>query len=1053
MSGIGSFLKKYNVPHCKIWYYLNEEGDKICIGENNNLKKSEIKTRINLQYFQMDDHGNYILLYKSSKGEEKKWKLKPEEFKSLEVCYSVYLKHTDDIYCIDIDDENIKSIEDLIAVNPAFEFLRGCAYLQGNRKGLHIYCKVKNVPEYGPSEVDLLNWVKGDFIHRANNMWEKQQKRFIGEEIKEYEFEDIKHIFNEKFYGKKTTQKKLKKINDLEDPVYSPIEIDEKDRQILNLLSADWYNHGDKWRLIGWILKNCGFPFDDFDNFSKKSIEKYKSRDDCIRVWEKASKKNINVGLLRSILKHDNHAEYMKLYGVGTQSLTYLFSPEEEEDEKKNIVKMTDEYLLPKECERIEDEAHILQKNIIQFFNDESIKILNLKSPYDTGKTAMIKKILTTFTTQRILWLSYRKTLTCDIYGNFKDFGFKDYQERDYQADRLIIQLESILKIDSSHECLFTDENYELNSYDLVIIDESESVLKQFNSPTFKNGSSKDCFNFVKGVLTNSKKIICMDGDLGDRTYSFTENFGKSINIVNDIKKNHRKFIITENSDFYYMNIKRDLQDNKKIVIVSMSATKCIEYQEQIKKDIEKMVTDEFPLKNILCYTGSSSDISKSDFKNVIESWSKADILIYSPTCESGVNFDKEHFDKIYGVFSKSTSSRQYFQMLSRVRKIKDDKIMILNRTFDIGVNLNSKPIDKNVFWTFDEVKDSIKLLGDVKSGVELEMQNGKMVKIVGLNSYDTNYIYNKMEDLNNGTATFLKSFHNLAILKGHTVQYLNDFTRVYTSLFDEDVQEVQKIQEEEKKVHVSSIGIVLSSKDINDEEFEEALKRQERDNATEEDKRSINKHVWKKSLGLDYLNEDILKRFSKDSVKNFVSLISEDNIPDFEDLQTVEFRDKSRMLKSIINDLGFNHIFDKKKILSDDFEKFMKDSIKKNPVFTDLKNTQIRFGLERRNKELENTKQFLGFVNSLFSEYHVKISFGRKQEKGEVKNIYKLEFVNGINELLEYKIIKGYSFYDPAKIRSKPMEKDLIYKSLINMQKIKEEKEKQEAHLKALGI
>jgi hypothetical protein len=388
MSGIGSFLKKYKVPHCKIWYYLNDAGDKICIGEKNNAKKSEIKTRINMRYFQMDDFGNYNVLYECPKtGEEKKWRLTPKEFESLQVCYSVYLKHTDDFYCIDIDDENIKTIEDLISVNPAFEFLRGCAYLQGNRKGIHIYVKVKNVPEYGPSEVDLINWIKGDFIHRANNMWEKQNKKFIGDEIKEFEFEDIKHIFNEKFYsGKKSgkTKETIKPLKEDEEGAYvfEPIEIDERDREILNILSPEWYNSGDKWRLIGWILKNCGFSFDDFDNFSKRSVEKYKSRDDCLRIWERATKKNINVGLLRNILKSDNHPEYMRLYGV-IRPNEYLFSREEDEAQR-DIIKMSDEYLLPLECERIEDESHILQKNIIKFFNDERIKTFNLKSPYDT---------------------------------------------------------------------------------------------------------------------------------------------------------------------------------------------------------------------------------------------------------------------------------------------------------------------------------------------------------------------------------------------------------------------------------------------------------------------------------------------------------------------------------------------------------------------------------------------------------------------------------------------------------------------------------------------
>ena len=85
-----------------------------------------------------------------------------------------------------------------------------------------------------------------------------------------------------------------------------------------------------------------------------------------------------------------------------------------------------------------------------------TIKSLNLRSPYDTGKTKLIQKIITKFNRKKILWLSYRKTLTNDILGSFGEgFNFKDYQKQDYKADRLIIQLESITKDIYKTSCFF----------------------------------------------------------------------------------------------------------------------------------------------------------------------------------------------------------------------------------------------------------------------------------------------------------------------------------------------------------------------------------------------------------------------------------------------------------------------------------------------------------------------------------------------------------------------------------------------------------------------
>ena len=64
--------------------------------------------------------------------------------------------------------------------------------------------------------------------------------------------------------------------------------------------------------------------------------------------------------------------------------------------------------------------------------------------------------------------------------------------------------------------------------------------------------------------------------------------------------------------------------------------------------------------------------------KNYKEEWNKADLLIYSPTIEAGVDFDVKHFDKCYGYMSDtSTSARAFSQMLHRVRQFESDEVLI----------------------------------------------------------------------------------------------------------------------------------------------------------------------------------------------------------------------------------------------------------------------------------------------------------------------------------------------------------------------------------------
>jgi hypothetical protein len=101
------------------------------------------------------------------------------------------------------------------------------------------------------------------------------------------------------------------------------------------------------------------------------------------------------------------------------------------------------------------------------------------------------------------------------------------------------------------------------------------------------------------------------------------------------------------------------------------ATTKCDSFQQKLKK--------EFPEKRVLTCTGSSDDNTKKDFHDVPNIWNKCDILIFSPTCEAGVNFDIDHFDRMFGILSnKSTTPRGFLRMLARIRKVKNNEIVLL---------------------------------------------------------------------------------------------------------------------------------------------------------------------------------------------------------------------------------------------------------------------------------------------------------------------------------------------------------------------------------------
>jgi len=168
----------------------------------------------------------------------------------------------------------------------------------------------------------------------------------------------------------------------------------------------------------------------------------------------------MNEGMLHSMARQTNMEQYNKL------QLVFNYYKADTLPNNIKITKMERDYLVDLKNVNLDFPDCVISEQLDKFQN-KNIKSFNIKSPYDTGKTQLIKRYLNKFENKRVLWISYRKTLTADILHNFEEMGFKDYQSGDYECDRLIIQLESLNKTKSE----WIDENEEVNivKYDLVI--------------------------------------------------------------------------------------------------------------------------------------------------------------------------------------------------------------------------------------------------------------------------------------------------------------------------------------------------------------------------------------------------------------------------------------------------------------------------------------------------------------------------------------------------------------------------------------------------------
>jgi hypothetical protein len=248
--------------------------------------------------------------------------------------------------------------------------------------------------------------------------------------------------------------------------------------------------------------------------------------------------------------------------------------------------------------------------------------------------------------------------------------------------------------------------------------------------------------------------------------------------------------------------------------------------------------------------------------------------------------------------------------------------------------------------------------------------------------------------------------------------------TRAITVHDDEETEPQQDV----KLIHAKILNASYLVRNQYQDEFQELLQKQRRSCLTEQEHFQILKHFIKLRSGLDILTIEIIQKFRyADIVANFACLIDLTNETTKDELMRSERITKHAYILHVINRLGFNGIYDDILIHRDDFTNKMTTTIlylfnqfKINKKFNMLMNDskhKIKDMLEAK------FKAQLYYINSLVRKYSIKISVVQKTEKGFSKkvNYYKVSFLDSIDELLEYKIRKGYTLKDSKNMFIKP--------------------------------
>lgn len=312
------------------------------------------------------------------------------------------------------------------------------------------------------------------------------------------------------------------------------------------------------------------------------------------------------------------------------------------------------------------DELHdVLQKDCVYsetyvrpYVLPSDVKCLLERSHMGTGKTFQLFEYIKKHNPARIIHMSARQDYTTSVHG---DYAAKGIQMKHYLKDgtsdtsRIIVQMESLWKCQDGEP------------YDLVVLDEIESLLKQWSSHTMKRKVATNASAFAN-IIQRASVIIGMDAFLSQKSVDCLHQLGVPVYVRwNTFQPQARVAIDCGTKGELFGALMRHLKKGLKCVLYTAS--------QQFGSDVSATVRRDLPHVSMRYYHSSVDDAIRDELTTVQDAWRDLDLLIYSPCITVGVNFDILHFDTLFLYGScMSTNVRDCFQSSMRARHIRTNE-------------------------------------------------------------------------------------------------------------------------------------------------------------------------------------------------------------------------------------------------------------------------------------------------------------------------------------------------------------------------------------------
>jgi hypothetical protein len=261
-------------------------------------------------------------------------------------------------------------------------------------------------------------------------------------------------------------------------------------------------------------------------------------------------------------------------------------------------------------------------------------------------------------TEDQVIFMSFRQTFTADIKDRFP--GFISYQdvEGPLTQKRLIVQAESLHRIDMSLSSSIAPKG--------LIIDESEAVFEQWGSGNHK--SFNKGFAVFEWLLKNAEYVICMDANISDRTFNILKKLRPDFPIF--LHHNTYKNAV---EDTYYLTTDQEKWLGLLYSKLEVGERVAIPINSKIEANtIYRQIITKFPNLAVKLYSADTLKSEKMEhFSDVNTYWAEYDVIIYTPTVSAGVSFEIPYYNSIFAYFTdKSCSVETCIQMMGRIRSV-----------------------------------------------------------------------------------------------------------------------------------------------------------------------------------------------------------------------------------------------------------------------------------------------------------------------------------------------------------------------------------------------